>query len=523
MALSNDASVRTDKVVKVDEVTTADSGMGFDVDNGDMEKLTDDTHNDSGREMYLASLQLAPAERDAIAKRVKRKLDFIVLPIMIVAFFLSFLDKQTLNFSSAWTFKEDLGLTGSEYSWVASILNFGYLIAVYPSTVLLQKLPVARFVGVMTFFWGVLLIGMVGVKKFDHVMVIRFFQGAAEACIGPAWMLSTSMLWTREEQSLRMAWWLGCGGLSSLIGSGMSWGLGHHTSGPLKPWQLIYLATGIISAVWGILIFFVFPSDPMSWILFTPEEKLVAVWRVRGNKTGVKHTKLLMYQIRESFQDPKLYFIASQSVCMGILNSASNFRSAFFAGFGYNASTSLLMQLPGGALECVACLLGGFVTSHTRNTMIITIMIGFVPGLAGMVGIAALSLEHQTSLAACLWLQAIFGVSIVLTWALISANVAGHTKRHFFVGTEHLFYAVGNIVGPFLFIAGEAPRYMTAVKSLASLYGVCMVIAGLFGLVMLRENIVRNKRGQTMSESCIDEQSFMDHTDFENKAFRYRI
>ncbi len=163
-------------------------------------------------------------------------------------------------------------------------------------------------------------------------MVIRFFQGAVEACIGPAWMLSTSMLWTREEQSLRMAWWLGCGGLSSLIGAGMSWGLGHNTGGVLKSWQLIYLTTGIISAVWGILIFFVFPSDPKSWILFTPEEKLVAVWRVRHNKTGVKHTKLLMFQIKESFQDPKLYIVAAQALAMGILNSASNFRSAFFKG-----------------------------------------------------------------------------------------------------------------------------------------------------------------------------------------------
>jgi hypothetical protein len=49
----------------------------------------------------------------------------MVLMQMIVAFFLSFLDKQTLNFAAAWTFEDDLNLTGGEYSWVASILNFG--------------------------------------------------------------------------------------------------------------------------------------------------------------------------------------------------------------------------------------------------------------------------------------------------------------------------------------------------------------------------------------------------------------
>ncbi len=79
MEKSNKPSGTTNNV---DEVTTADNAVGVDADYLETGKLNDDVHNDLGHDMYLASLQIDPAERDAIAKRVKRKLDFIVLPIV---------------------------------------------------------------------------------------------------------------------------------------------------------------------------------------------------------------------------------------------------------------------------------------------------------------------------------------------------------------------------------------------------------------------------------------------------------
>jgi hypothetical protein len=34
-----------------------------------------------------------------------------------------------------------------------------------------------------------------------------------------------------------------------------------------------------------------------------------------------------------------------------------------------------------------------------------------------------------------------------------------------------VFYAAGNIIGPFLFLPDEAPRYLTAIKTLAGMFG----------------------------------------------------
>lgn len=147
---------------------------------------------------------------------------------------LNFLDKQTLNYSNAYGLQKDLHLHGNQYSWIASVTNIGYLVFAYPATFALQKCPIGKYVAANLMVWGTILMLTTLAKNFAGIMALRFVLGGAEACIGPAWMLLTSIFWTREEQPLRMSGWLGCNGLFAIIGAGLSWGLGH-VSGSLAP------------------------------------------------------------------------------------------------------------------------------------------------------------------------------------------------------------------------------------------------------------------------------------------------
>lgn len=56
---------------------------------------TDEAHTDIGLELFQKSLQYNEEQLAADVGRVRRKLDFLVLPMMMVTYMLSFLDKQT--------------------------------------------------------------------------------------------------------------------------------------------------------------------------------------------------------------------------------------------------------------------------------------------------------------------------------------------------------------------------------------------------------------------------------------------
>jgi MFS family permease len=98
----------------------------------------------------------------------------------------------------------------------------------------------------MLFVWGIVCMLQATVFNFAGFFTVRFFLGMLEGCVSPAWVLLTSMLWTREEQSLRSSIWLCTNGVSSILGSLLAYGSGMATDLTISNWKLIFLVR-----MWG--------------------------------------------------------------------------------------------------------------------------------------------------------------------------------------------------------------------------------------------------------------------------------
>jgi MFS family permease len=146
-----------------------------------------------------------------------------------------------LNYSNAYGLQEDTNMKGDDYTWVASALYFGTLVSAYGWNVVLQRYPIGRLVGGMVFVWAGVCMLQAAVFNFSGFFAVRFFLGMVEGCIAPAFVLLTSMLWTREEQALRTSFWLSTNGVSSILGSLLAYGSGHATHLSIDNWKLIYL------------------------------------------------------------------------------------------------------------------------------------------------------------------------------------------------------------------------------------------------------------------------------------------
>ena len=58
-----------------------------------------------------------------------------------------------------------------------------------------------------------------------------------------------------------------------------------------------------------------------------------------------------------------------------------------------------------------------------------------------------------------------FAAGVPLSLSMVSSNVAGFTKKSVVSAMMFLAYCAGNIIGPFLFFADEAPRYQVCVHA----------------------------------------------------------
>lgn len=265
-------------------------------------------------------------------------------------------------------------MKGNNYAWVSSALYFGWITGAYPWQILLQRYPVGRLIGVMLFIWGAVCMLQAAVFSFSGFFAIRFFLGLLEAVVSPAFVLLTSMLWTREEQSLRTSYWLSVNGVSSIIGALLAYGAGHAKGLAVPQWKLIYLIVGAMTFAWGFVIYFYLPDGPHNARMLTEYEKVVAVWRISQNQTGLKHNEIVPGQIKEALLDPKSWLLFLMAICLGILNGGTtNFLSAIIAGFGYSPLKTSLLQTPVGAFELVMVILLGYL-SKVRNFLGMTII-----------------------------------------------------------------------------------------------------------------------------------------------------
>ncbi|KAF5555302.1 allantoate permease [Fusarium napiforme] len=102
-----------------------------------------DASDDVARQYYLQNRDEEVSDREK--KRVRRKIDLYLLPMMMITGFLQYLDKSTINYSANYGLRESLNMLGIDYSWASSIFYFGFLFWQYPSLLLLQRFPLGKY------------------------------------------------------------------------------------------------------------------------------------------------------------------------------------------------------------------------------------------------------------------------------------------------------------------------------------------------------------------------------------------
>jgi MFS family permease len=85
-------------------------------------------------------------------------------------------------------------------------------------------------------------------NSFETLAVLRALGGAAEACADPAFMLITSMWYTRREQPVRLGLWYTANGLGIALGGLLGYGIGH-LRGALPSWKYEFLVMYAVPAL----------------------------------------------------------------------------------------------------------------------------------------------------------------------------------------------------------------------------------------------------------------------------------
>ena len=109
-----------------------------------------------------------------------RKVDRRLLPIAMLLFFMSLLDRTNISFA-ALDMNKDLGLSLDQYGVAASIFYVGYFLFEIPSNFVLQRVGARIWLSRIMVTWGMVMIANAFVQGGTSLYIVRFLLGVAEA------------------------------------------------------------------------------------------------------------------------------------------------------------------------------------------------------------------------------------------------------------------------------------------------------------------------------------------------------
>ncbi|RFU27237.1 hypothetical protein B7463_g9112, partial [Scytalidium lignicola] len=469
-----------------------------------------------------------PAEE----KRLVRKLDFWIVPLMMITYTLQSYDKGIMSAATQFGFNSDLGLTtvighksdgtpitnNQKYSNASMMFYIGYLCGTYPMMYLSQHFSTSRVLSLSVFLWGVVLLTTAGCYSYAGIMLNRFFLGFLESAVAPAFTVLVTFWWTREEQVLRTGLWYCCVGVATTISPLINYGLGQiHSS--LSPWKPLFLILGAVTVLWSVVLFFALPDSPLTTKGLTEAEREIAIRRLERNNAGTISHTFNKAQFFEAFRDFKLYSCTLIILLTGVPSGAiGTFGTIVINGFGFSHFDSLALTCPIGAITALAILLVGYASRKLNNVRYFAITICALISIAGTIICWVGPRNDRGLLFAGIFLMAVQVAAGGLAVSVAASNVAGHTKKSTVSATTFVGYCVGNVIGPEIFGASPGPEYHSGFVGSCICLCCVVVIAAVTYVMLRRENAKRDRMAGTQTGlHSIDE----DLSDMQNENFRY--
>lgn len=306
-----------------------------------------------------------------------------------------------------------------------------------------------------------------------------------------------------------------------------AYGLSGVKDAAIPAWIILYLILGLLTVVTGIVLIIIMPDNQTNARFLSHREKAIAIERIRGNFQGVGSRVWKWGQFREAFCDVRTYLYVLYSLLMNIPNGGiTTFGAIIIKSFGFDSRTSLLLGMPGGAVDIIAKIGFTYVSDKYMDRSIPATIAILFPMVGGIM-MTTIPLEYKGALLVGNYFISAAGASWGLMMVMISNNTLGYTKKATVNGLQILAYAAGNWIGPQVFRSKDAVNgYHTAKTIVAVMYGLAAIVLMLIRFVNIRENKRRDREltEQVAAGDSADDKEgteFLDLTDMEQPKFRY--
>jgi D-galactonate transporter len=369
-----------------------------------------------------------------------RAISWRLIPFLVLAYFLSYLDRVNLGFA-ALTMNKELNFSPTVFSWGAGIFFIGYFLFEVPSNLALERFGASRWIARIMITWGIISALMAVVSGVWSFYGVRFLLGVAEAGFFPGIILYLTYWYPAEYRARFLAAFAVAVPVSTVIGapvSGLLLGLDGAMG--LQGWQWLFIIEGVPSVLLGIVTWFYLTDRPAKADWLSAEQKAWLAAKLESEvaaKQAATHLTL-----GQALSSPKV--IALSLVYFGFVAALYGMQfwlPTIVKGFGFsNAQTGFVIAVP-YLFGTIAMILWARHSDATRERVMHVgaplLLTGVALGVCGYVTDPMTTMVVLT--VAAIGVFCTFGVFWTLPTAWLSGTAAA--------GAIALINSIGNLAG----------------------------------------------------------------------------
>ncbi|KAI0804538.1 MFS general substrate transporter [Irpex lacteus] len=394
-------------------------------------------------------------------KKLYRKIDLWLMPILTLMYLASFLDRGNIGNAKLDGLVTQLHLTGNKYNIALTMYFVPYCIFECPANLVLKKFRPSRWLPGITVVWGTIMTLMGLAKNYSNLVGIRIALGIAEAGLFPGVVYYLSIWYPRHMLQWRIGIFYGgatiAGAFSGLLAFAISFLDG--TQG-LEGWSWIFILEGIATVIVGVISYFILVDFPDTAHFLTPEERAYVLWKKKYDNSSVGESeKFALRHVWAAFKDWQvwLHILIYMSI-IGPLYGISLFLPSIINGFGFSVPATQLLTVPPYVFATLVLLLFAVWSDRIkmRYPFILAGLVMLTIGFAINITDVSIGVKYFGTFFCVAGSYAAFPG--VVAW--LGNNLAGQYKRG--VGMA-LHIGIGNFAGAIasnIYRSQDAPRYI---------------------------------------------------------------
>ncbi|KAK4689702.1 MFS transporter, ACS family, allantoate permease, partial [Tremellales sp. Uapishka_1] len=501
--------------------------------------------------------------------KLKRKVDWVLLPLMWWCYGIQQTDKTGLGTMNLYGLQKSTGMQGNQYSLLTVVFYVAYALFEFPSNFVLQRYNMGKTLTIYMFIWGIVVLVQAFLNDWASFMALRFLQGAFECTISPGFNLIIASWYTTREHNARSLVFqsanAGWGIVVDLSLLGIAKAANKEVGG-FDAWRGIAIFLGGQTLIASAIAWFLLGTpNEVRWL--SAKEKIMANARVMSNHAGTDLTGRKTWkwdQVKEAFLDPVTWFQFINAFLSSVANGAiTTFGSVSEAhmtqaerqvinkSFGFTNDEVIIYGIPRSIVSVLWFAVVGYTTLRVKGVRMYFMLFSSLPPFAGLLGLALLPADVKYKwdkwglyLCTVTFVLPLFtscehseagppslgeGFDMSDIGSLISSNCAGRTKRSVLSSLSFIAYCTGNIAGSQVMKAKDAPHYIPGTIAIAACMGVEFLnnLCWRFWLVYQNKKKLAHMVTMNMTTEAMEikaqELGAEDVTDKQNPYFIYSL